>query len=134
SVMFVRDCPASLYLSLRSNGILAGWFPAYDVNLAPYGVGTNHQRQLLMHAARNGIRLFDCGAGDEAYKQSFRDFDIALARGTLRRRVPVALAYRLQKAPQTLVTDFVLHRPRLREAVRRALLLIGGVRSRLHPH
>src|SRR5262249_40978806 len=76
SVMFVRDRPASLYLSLRSNGILAGWFPAYDVNLASYGVGTIHQRQLLMHAARNGIRLFDCGAGDEAYKQSFRDYDI----------------------------------------------------------
>jgi len=133
SVTFVRDRPASFCLSLRSNGILTGWFPAYDMDLAPYGVGTIHLRHLLMHAARNGIRLFDCGAGEERYKQTFRDFDIGLARGTLRRNAAIAVAHHLQRTPRKLATEFVLSRPSLRKAARRALLLIGTLRSRLHP-
>lgn len=133
SVTFVRDRPASFYLSLRSNGILAGWFPAYDIDLAPYGVGTIHQRHLLMHAARNGIRLFDCGAGEEPYKQTFRDFDIGLARGALRSNAVIAVAHHLHRTPRKLATEFVLSRPSLRKAARKALLLIGNLRSRLHP-
>jgi CelD/BcsL family acetyltransferase involved in cellulose biosynthesis len=133
SVTFVRDRPASFYLSLRSNGILAGWFPAYDIDLAPYGLGTIHQRHLLMHAAGNGIKLFDCGAGEEGYKQTFRDFDIGLARGSLRRNAAIAVAHHLQRTPRKLATEFVLSRPPLRKAARKALLLIGSLRSRLHP-
>lgn len=133
SVTFVRDRPASLYLSLRRNGILAGWFPAYDIDLARYGLGTIHQRHLLMHAARNGVRLFDCGAGEELYKQTFRDFDIGLARGALRRSAAIAVAHHLRRAPEKLATEFVLSRPSLRKAARKTLLLIGSLRSRLHP-
>jgi CelD/BcsL family acetyltransferase involved in cellulose biosynthesis len=131
SVTFVRDRPAAYCLSLRSNGILAGWFPAYDIDLAPYGVGTIHQRHLLMHAARNGIRLFDCGAGEERYKQTFRDFDIVLARGALRRSAVIAVAHRMQRTPGKLATEFVLSRPSLRKAARNALLLLGNLRSHL---
>ena len=133
SVTFVQDRPAAFYLSLRSNGILAGWFPAYDIDLSPYGVGTIHHRYLLMHAARNGIRLFDCGAGDERYKQTFRDFDIVVAGGALRRNAAIAVAHHIKRTPRKLATEFVLRRPSLRKAARSALLLIGSVRSRLHP-
>jgi CelD/BcsL family acetyltransferase involved in cellulose biosynthesis len=133
SVTFVGERPASLCLSLRSNGILAGWFPAYDIDFAHYSVGTIHQRHLLMHAARNGIRLFDCGAGEEHYKQTFRDFDIRLARGALRRRAVIAVAHHVQRTPRKLATEFVLSRPSLRKAARSALLLLGGLRSRLLP-
>ena len=133
SVTFVRDRPASICLSLRSNGILAGWFPTYDIDFAHYSVGTIHQRHLLMHAARNGIRLFDCGAGEEHYKQTFRDFDIGLARGALRRKAAIAVAHHMHRTPRKLATEFVLSRPSLRKAARSALLLIGGLRSRLLP-
>src|SRR5262249_24971763 len=133
SVTLVRDRPAAYCLSLRSNGILAGWFPAYDIDLAPYGVGTIHQRHLLMHAAGNGIRLFDCGAGEEHYKQTFRDFDIALARGMLRRKAAIAIVHNMQRTPRRLAMELVLTRPSLRKAARNALLLIGSVRSHLNP-
>src|SRR5262245_32440968 len=133
SVTFVRDRPVSLCLSLRADGILGGWFPAYDVDFARYGPGTIHQRHLLMHAAANGIRLFDCGAGEERYKQTFRDLDIGLARGVLRRSAVIAVAHRMQRAPRRLATEFVLSRPPLRRAARKALLLIANLRSLLHP-
>src|SRR5262249_23979051 len=126
SVTFARDRPASFYRSLRSNGILAGWFPAYDIDLARYGVGTIHQRLLLMHAGRNGIQLFDWGAGEERYKQTFRDFDIGVARGALRRNAAIAVAHQMQRTPRKLATEFVLRRPSLRKAARNALLLIGN--------
>jgi CelD/BcsL family acetyltransferase involved in cellulose biosynthesis len=131
SVMFVRDRPASLHLSLQSKDILAGWFPAYDVNLRSYGVGVIHQLHLLRNAADSGIRFFDCGAGEEKYKQAFRDFDMSVAKGSLSRASAVALAWRVQTAPRRLITDFVLRHPPLRKAARRALNLFGSVRSRL---
>jgi CelD/BcsL family acetyltransferase involved in cellulose biosynthesis len=133
SVTFVRERPAAFCLSLRANGILAGWFPVYDADLAPYSVGTIHQRHLLMHAARNGIRIFDFGAGEERYKQTFHDHDIGLARGALRRNAAIAVAHHLQRTPRKLATEFVLNRPSLRKAARKALLLIGNLRSHLRP-
>ena len=133
SVTFVGDRPASLCLSLRSNGILAGWFPVYNIDLAAYSVGTIHQRHLLMHAAGNGIKLFDCGAGEERYKQTFRDFDIGLARGLLRRKAAIAVVHHMQRTPRKLAMELVLAKPSLRKAARNALLLIGSLRSRLHP-
>ena len=131
SVMFVRDRPASLHLSLQSKDVLAGWFPAYDIGLRSYGVGVIHQLHLLKNAADSGIRLFDCGAGEESYKQTFSDFEVSVASGSLSRASAVALARRMQTAPKRLVVDFVLRHPPLRRAARRTLKFFGGVRSRL---
>jgi len=132
SVMFVRDRPASLHLSLRYDGMLAGWFPAYDINLASYGVGIIHQLYVLMHASQRGVRFFDFGAGDEWYKRTFSDFDSFVAEGSLSRASAVALTHQMQTVPKRIVTDFVLRRPPLRKAARRALNVIGSVRSLLH--
>jgi len=131
SVMFVRDRPASLHLSLRYNDMLAGWFPAYDVNLASYGVGVIHQLHLLMCASRYGVRFFDSGAGEENYKRAFSDFDVLVAKGSLSSASAIALTHRMQMAPNRLVTDFVLRHPPLRRAARRALNVFGSVRTLL---
>jgi len=134
SVMFVRGSPASLHLSLRFDDTLAGWFPAYDINLSSYGVGIIHQLYVLMHAAERGVRFFDFGAGDEWYKRTFSDFDISVAAGsvTVSRASAIALTHQMQTVPRRIVTDFVLRRPPLRRAARRALNVIGSVRSLLH--
>jgi CelD/BcsL family acetyltransferase involved in cellulose biosynthesis len=131
SAMFVRDRPVSLYLCLRSRDQLAGWFPAYDIDLASYGVGIIHQLHLLMHASRNGVRFFDCGAGEESYKRTFSDLDITLATGALSRNAAIALAHRIHTAPARMATEFVLRRPQLRRVARKTLLLVGKLRSRL---
>ena len=129
SVMFLRDRPASIYLSLRSGDRLAGWFPAYDINLASYGVGIIHQLHLLMQASRNGVNFFDCGAGEESYKRTFSDFDMQLAKGTLSRSAAVALIHRIHAAPRRKAMEFVLNRPQLRKAAKNALMLVGRART-----
>ncbi len=131
SVMFLRDRPASLYLSLRSFDRMAGWFPAYDMNLASYGVGIIHQLHLLMQGSRNGVNFFDCGAGEESYKRTFSDFDLNMATGTVSRSSAVALLHRIHAVPRRKAIEFVLNRPQLRKAARNALLLVGKARTRL---
>lgn len=132
SVMFVRDRPASFHLALRFDDMLASWFPAYDVNLATFGVGIVHQLHVLRHASQRGVRFFDFGAGEESYKRTFSDFDLFVAEGSLSRASAVALTHRMQTVPKRIVTDFVLRRPPLRRAARRVLNVIGSVRCLLH--
>jgi CelD/BcsL family acetyltransferase involved in cellulose biosynthesis len=130
--MFVRDRPASLHLALRFDGMLAGWFPAYDVSLGSYGVGNIHHLQILRQAAQSGVEFFDFGAGDEPYKRTFGDSAHLVAKGSASAPSAVALTHRIQSASTKLVTDFVLNHPPLRRAARQALNLLGSVRILLH--
>jgi CelD/BcsL family acetyltransferase involved in cellulose biosynthesis len=133
STMYVAEQPVSLYLALRVDDVLAGWFPAYDAdprfaNLSP---GLIHFVNLVRLAGENGVRIFDLGAGEAAYKETFKDFDFTVAAGTLRRPTAVATVRRLQTAPKRIATDFVLQHPPLRRAARETLKRIGHLQTRI---
>lgn len=130
STMYVGDQPAALYLALRSHDVLAGWFPAYDIELARLSPGLVHLHNLARLAADDGVRLFDLGAGEADYKETFKSFDATVARGELRRPTAAAALRRMQTTPRRVVTDFVLSRPRLRVAARQTLNRMGDLRSR----
>jgi CelD/BcsL family acetyltransferase involved in cellulose biosynthesis len=80
-------------------------------------------------AAAQGIRCLDLGKGQEDYKQLLRSGDIALAEGWVERPSSATLFRRVQRAPRRQVQNFVLSRPALRRAARRALEGFGRVRS-----
>jgi CelD/BcsL family acetyltransferase involved in cellulose biosynthesis len=131
STLLVGDRPAALYLALRSHDVLAGWFPAYDTELARYSPGLLHLIDLARLAAGDGVRTFDLGAGEAGYKETLKSHDAQVARGVVRRPSVVAAARRAQRAPVEAALAFVLARPRLRSAARRTLATAGGLRSRL---
>jgi CelD/BcsL family acetyltransferase involved in cellulose biosynthesis len=131
STMLVDERPASLYLGLRSGEVFAGWFPAYDTDLAPYSPGLVHLIALARVAAQDGVRTFDLGAGEASYKETLKSGDAEVARGVVRRPTVLAAVRRAQRAPVEAALAFTLARPRLRSAARRTLGTVGGVRSRL---
>lgn len=131
SVMHVGDRVASLYLGLRSRDVLAGWFPAYDTGLAQHSPGLIHLISVARLAAEDGVRTFDLGAGEAAYKETLKSYDAEVASGVVRRPSVVAAARWAQRAPVDAALAFTLGRPRLRVAARRTLAAVGAVRSRL---
>ena len=122
------DQNAALYLSLRANDRLAGWFPTYDPDLASYSPGM--ACMLAIEAAANdGLQQLDLGEGAADYKDSFKNFDDEVADGWSERPVPAALLRRAQLAPKRAAMNIVLNNPKLRVAARKALARIGSVRA-----
>ncbi len=131
SVLTVAGQPAAIQQSLRANGVLACWFPAYDTALAPYSPGVACMLELVRAAARHGLTEIDLAKGDAEYKQMLKDGDRRVTCGWAERPSPVALVRRLQQDPRRRLTEFVLARPPLRRAARRTLRQVGRARAAL---
>ena len=125
------DTTAALYLSLRANNRLAGWFPAHNAEIAAYSPGMACMLALIEAAAGQGLTRLDLGEGAADYKESFKNFDDHVAEGWVERRTPAAVFRRAQLAPKRAAFKVVLGNPRLRKAARSTLIQVGRVRSRL---
>jgi CelD/BcsL family acetyltransferase involved in cellulose biosynthesis len=128
SLLWVGDELVAGHFGLRSERVLASWFPAYDTAAASYSPGWLLFLRMAEAGAAGGVQAIDLGKGEEDYKQSLKTGNLALAEGWVSRPSVRALARAAQRAPRRRVTRFVLERPRLRLAARRALREIG----RLH--
>lgn len=131
SVLAVDGRPIAVQQGLRAGHVLSYWFPAYDVDMAPYSPGMISVLEMVQGAAEAGITDFDLGKGPADYKETLKDGDKYVVTGWTERPSPVAALRRLQQSPQRHLADFVLSRPRLRRAVRRARNNIGRVRTAL---
>lgn len=120
----------SLDLCLRSGDVLAGWFPAYDTAYARYSPGLVHQLRFVRLAADAGVRTYDLGAGEAAYKETLKSHDLQVLRGRVHRPTVLAALRRAGRAPVESALAFTLARPRLRLAARRTLAGLGEVRRR----
>jgi CelD/BcsL family acetyltransferase involved in cellulose biosynthesis len=129
SVLYAADRVIAVHLGLRSDQALSCWFPAYDVELARYSPGLWLHLKMAEAAAQAGLRHLDLGKGDEEYKQSLKTGDLFVGEGWIDRPSLVACMRRVQRAPGRIAVDFVLRRPRLRQAARRTLRTIGDLRS-----
>jgi CelD/BcsL family acetyltransferase involved in cellulose biosynthesis len=117
------------HFGLRSERVLASWYPAYDVTAARYSPGWLLFLHMAEAAAERGVQQLDLGKGDEAYKQSLKTGDLALAEGWVQRRSAQALARAAVREPRRRALRFVLERPRLRLAARRLLREVGRARA-----
>jgi CelD/BcsL family acetyltransferase involved in cellulose biosynthesis len=125
------DRLAAVEFSLRSETVIAGWFPAFDREFSRYSPGTIHMLRTIEAASLAGLQRYDLGKGDEEYKSAFKTGDLPVCEGWVVR--PVALGYvrRAMSMPQEAALDVVLQHPRLRRAARVALRQIGSARLTL---
>lgn len=121
---------ASVCLMLRSHHVLAHWFPAYDTALARYQPGLVHLLEMVPQAAEDGITMFDLGAGEHDYKDSFKDLELTVASGAVHRPGPASWAQRARTGTPRMVNDLVLSHPRLRATARASLRRVGALRQR----
>lgn len=98
SALWAGDRLVAAHVGMRSDRVWHWWFPVYERELGNYSPGAILLLRSAAHAASLGMELLDLGKGDESYKASFADTEIALAEGCATRPSLGASLYRLERA------------------------------------
>jgi CelD/BcsL family acetyltransferase involved in cellulose biosynthesis len=119
SMLWAGNTPVAANFGLRSESILASWFPTYDAAFSRHSPGRLLFLHLLEAAAAEGLNEVNLGKGSESYKQWLKTGDLAIAEGWLQRPSIRALARSLQRRARRHLRRHVTIRPHLRRGVRR---------------
>lgn len=130
SVLYAGERPVAAHFGLRSERVLACWFPAYDTEFAKYSPGLVLHLRMAHAAAADGIAYLDLGRGQKDYKDSLKTRDTEVFEGWATRHHPVAYGYRARRAPVRVLRNTVQRRPELFGPADRLLKRIGKIRSR----
>ncbi|MFI1440003.1 GNAT family N-acetyltransferase [Streptomyces fructofermentans] len=129
SVLYAGERPIAAHFGLRSERVLACWFPAYDPEFSRYSPGLVLHLRMAEAAAADGIAHLDLGRGQKEYKDSLKTRELAVSEGWVTRRHPVAFGHRARRAPVRALRNAVLARPELFEPADRMLKRMGKIRS-----
>ncbi|MGQ5648652.1 GNAT family N-acetyltransferase [Streptomyces sp. EKR5.2] len=130
SVLYAGERPIAAHFGLRTDRVLACWFPAYDPEFAKYSPGLVLHLRMAEAAAADGIAHLDLGRGRKEYKDSLKTRDLYVSEGWVTRRHPVAFGHRARRAPVRALRNAVLSRPEFFEPADRVLKRMGKIRSR----
>jgi CelD/BcsL family acetyltransferase involved in cellulose biosynthesis len=83
SVLYIDNILAAVLLSMKSYGVLHGWFSAHSPDYAQFSPGLILWLELAKAAEQWGIRRIDLGKGPEMYKQHIMSDSIAVAEGSV---------------------------------------------------
>lgn len=79
STLSVGGTTVAAHMGMRSASVLHWWFPAYDTAFAKLSPGAILLMEVCRHAACDGIRTVELGAGAEPYKLLVADGGIEVA-------------------------------------------------------
>ena len=127
SMLYADGQPVAGHFGLRSETVLAAWFPAYDVRFARYSPGLIQHLAMAEAAAATGIEVIDLGRGDREYKDALKSRELTVAEGRVLRAAPAASAYWAVRAPLRTARNVVVSHPRLYRTVDRAMKQYGRV-------
>ncbi len=131
SVLYAGGEPVAGHFGLRFDGILGGWFPAYDRRFHKYSPGLVGHLRLAEAAAGAGIRQIDLGKGAKDYKESLKSADIFVGEGIVTGRSPAAVLHWARCTPAHWTVRQVKQSPQLFRAADQVLRRYGRVRSAL---
>ncbi|MFF5499500.1 GNAT family N-acetyltransferase [Streptomyces aquilus] len=129
SVLYADERPIAAHFGLRTERVLACWFPAYDPAYAKYSPGLVLHLRMAEAAAADGIAYLDLGRGQKEYKDSLKTREITVSEGWVTRRHPVAIGHRARRAPVRALRNTVQSRPELFAPADRMLRKVGRLRS-----
>ncbi|MCX5436341.1 GNAT family N-acetyltransferase [Streptomyces sp. NBC_00569] len=129
SVLYASGRPVAAHFGLRSERVLACWFPAYDPAFAKFSPGLILHLRMAEAAAADGIAYLDLGRGQKEYKDSLKTRELTVHEGWVTRRHPVALGHRARRAPVRALRNTVLSRPEFFEPADKLLRRVGKIRS-----
>ncbi len=114
---------AAAHFGMRSKTVCHWWFPTYNQKYGKYSPGGILLLKLAEAVAAEGMTVVDLGKGDDAYKPSFANGEVALVEGSVLRP---SLQATLRKT-KTAARDFLKTSPAtapLRSAYRQAKSMI----------
>jgi CelD/BcsL family acetyltransferase involved in cellulose biosynthesis len=130
SMLYAGDRPVAGHFGIRSESVLAWWFPAFDPGYGRYSPGLISLLRIAEAAPAAGLGQIDLGKGHEGYKESFKSGDVAIAEGWVERPSSVAIVRRAQRTPPRLLREAIMRHPALRRHAHRARERLGGLRER----
>jgi CelD/BcsL family acetyltransferase involved in cellulose biosynthesis len=98
STVYAGDRPVAAHLGLRSESVLAYWFPSYDTELSKYSAGILLCLRMAEAGAADGIDHIDLGKSKALYKDRLRNGELPVAAGRVGRSWSVTSARRAQDA------------------------------------
>jgi CelD/BcsL family acetyltransferase involved in cellulose biosynthesis len=98
STVYAGDHLVAAHLGLRSESVLAYWFPSYDTDLAKYSAGILLCLRMAESGAADGIEHMDLGKSHAVYKDRLKNAELDVAEGRVERSKSVAMARRAQSA------------------------------------
>ncbi|GAA0374495.1 hypothetical protein GCM10009530_26260 [Microbispora corallina] len=130
TMLYAGDKPIAGHIGLRSDTLLAGWFPAYDADYSKYSPGLLQHLLMAKAAAEDGILQMDWSTskGDD-YKQTLRTGGHMVAEGCARRRSAGAALYWARNTPVRRARQLVLDSPRLHGLADRLMRRYGSLRG-----
>lgn len=131
SMLYAGDEPVAGHFGLRTDNVLAGWFPAYDTRYAKYSPGLILHLRMAAEAAEAGIGYIDMGKGTREYKEALKSRDLTVAEGRVLRPSMAAATYWASRAPLRAARNLVLTHPTLLRSADRALKQYGRLRTGL---
>jgi CelD/BcsL family acetyltransferase involved in cellulose biosynthesis len=129
SVLYADGKPVAAHFGLRTERVLACWFPAYDPAFSKYSPGLVLHLRMAEAAAADGIAHLDLGRGQKEYKDSLKTRELQVSEGWVTRRHPVAVGHRVRRAPVRALRNAVVSRPELFEPADKLLKRAGKFRS-----
>jgi CelD/BcsL family acetyltransferase involved in cellulose biosynthesis len=98
STVYAGDRPVAAHLGLRSESVLAYWFPSYDVELSRYSAGILLCLRMAEAGAADGIHHIDLGKSEAQYKDRLKNGELPVAEGQVGRSWSVTSIRRAQLA------------------------------------
>jgi CelD/BcsL family acetyltransferase involved in cellulose biosynthesis len=98
STIYAGDRPVAAHLGLRSESVLAYWFPSYDQDLSKYSAGILLCLRMAEAGAADGIRRIDLGKSEALYKTRLMNDETPVAAGRVGRSWTITTARRTQNA------------------------------------
>jgi CelD/BcsL family acetyltransferase involved in cellulose biosynthesis len=118
SVLYAGDVPVAAHFGLRSEHVLAHWFPAYDTSFGNYSPGLIMHMRMAEFTPSAGIQVIDMGTGIQRYKEELKSGEIFVGVGTVTRRSLLAAAHRAREIGSQRVITTIKQQRRLFDTTR----------------
>ncbi|MGH3375240.1 MAG: GNAT family N-acetyltransferase [Actinoallomurus sp.] len=128
SVLRAGDRPVSAHLGLRAGPVMAGWFPAYDMEFARYSPGMVGHLRMAEAAAGAGVTQIAMGRGGREYKDWLKNGEFPIAEGRVARASAAAGLHWVKDAPVRRARSAVLAHPALYARADRVLKTYARLR------
>jgi CelD/BcsL family acetyltransferase involved in cellulose biosynthesis len=128
SVLRAGDRPISAHLGLRTGPVMAGWFPAYDMEFARYSPGMVGHLRMAEAAAGAGVTQIAMGRGGREYKDWLKNGEFPIAEGRVARASAAAGLHWVKDAPVRRARSAVLAHPSLYARADRVLKTYARLR------
>ena len=127
SFLYAGETPVAAHFGLRTDHILAAWFPAYDKRFGRQSPGLIQFLRMVEEAAAIDVQLINLGKGTARFKETLKNCDLVVAEGMVARGVLLAAAHRARSSTVKWAGPQIRRHPHLFRATEQLLRHYGRI-------